>query len=203
MRTFARHKLQPYTWRQCTAAIMAEAHAQLAALGDCIWPTSAQALLRTCAGRTLLHWAVLKGTDKMLEACIDWLLRLQAETGQPGPAERAPTNDSGPLRAILLRTDQYGDTAMHLAARSNDPMKVYTLAKVDPWTITWVCQGHGEPALASAARELDQCTTKLKTSEVRAAAAPFCTPWLLRCTAVLAAIGTPRATAQQCRRRSN
>lgn len=131
-------------------------------------PASARPKSR-CAhsGRTLLHWAVLKGTDKMLEDCTTWLRRLQAQTGQPGAAERAPTNDTGPLRTILLRTDCFGDTAMQTAARGNDPMKVYTLAKVDPWTITWACQGQAEAAVTSAARELDQCTTKLKTSEVR------------------------------------
>jgi hypothetical protein len=118
------------------------------------------------AGRNLLHWTVLKGSDKMLEDCLGWLDRLQVASGEPGPSERAPNHDSGPLRAVLLLNDCLGDTPMHLAAKCNAAMKVYLMTKLDPWATMWTRLGRFTSAFSFAAMELDRCTTRLKTSEV-------------------------------------
>jgi hypothetical protein len=133
------------------------------------------------AGRGLLHWVVLKSSDKVFEDCLAWLGKLQAASGEPAPAQCAPAGGGGPTRAALTRADRLGDTPMHLAAKSNAAMKVYLMTKLDPWAVMWTGhgQGKGESAFALASEELDKCTIKVKTSEARnsACCAWYC--WLM------------------------
>jgi hypothetical protein len=129
------------------------------------------------AGRNLLHWIARLGTDRMLEDAFEWLSRLQASSPDPESHLRAPSADSGPLRAALLKADVNGHTPAWLAADAKAPMKVYLMARLDPWSILWAHSHVSDTPLAYAAMELKKRNGKGKDSEVchwKGLAMPLC-----------------------------
>jgi hypothetical protein len=119
-----------------------------------------------------LHWVALMGTDKMLEDSLEWLSRLQASSYDPESHLRAPSADSGPLRAVLLKADDHGHTPAWLGTEAKAPMKVYLMARLDPWSILWADSRVCDTPLAHAALELEKRSGKGKHSEVRHIADP-------------------------------
>jgi hypothetical protein len=103
----------------------------------------------------------------MLEHSLEWLSHLQASSADPESHLSAPSADAGPLRAVLLRADVNGHTPAWLGTEAKAPMKLYLMARLDPWSILWAHSSVCDTPLARAALELEKRSGKGKHSEVR------------------------------------
>ena len=80
---------------------------------------TSQETVQCHAGRSLLHWAVLKGSDEVFSAILTRLQSATVETEGTLHGEHTTR-----MRQLLLRADHYSDNPITSAIRAHAAMKV-------------------------------------------------------------------------------